>query len=135
MLRRAPAAILLALVSLVSAGCGLGDREEDAAAAAERFHAALARGDGGSACRELSAETASTLEQQEKAPCEEAVLEIDLPRDAPIAGARVYMLSASVDLRGGAVTFLNEGSAGWRVSAAGCRPTEPGHPYDCELEG
>jgi hypothetical protein len=63
------------------------------------------------------------------------VLEIDLPRGVPVTGANVYMVSASVDLRGGAVTFLNEGPVGWKVSAAGCFPTEPGHPYDCELEG
>ena len=133
--RRAPVAILLVLASLASAGCGAGDREDDAAAAAERFHSALARDDGRAACAELSEEARNTLEQQEQAPCEQAVLEIDLPRGAAVTGARVYMVSASVALRGGAVTFLNEGPVGWKVSAAGCLPTEPGHPYDCELEG
>jgi hypothetical protein len=49
--------------------------------------------------------------------------------------SRVYLRSASVDLRGGEVTFLDEGPAGWKVSAAGCTPAEPGRPYDCELEG
>jgi hypothetical protein len=134
-LRLAPVATPLVLACVACTGCGLGDRERDAAAAAGRLQAALARDDGRAACRELSAETAMTLEQQERAPCEEAVVEIDLPRAAPAADATIYLLSASVDLRGGAVTFLNEGPAGWKVSAAGCRPTEPGHPYDCELEG
>jgi hypothetical protein len=134
-LRLAPVGTLLALACLASTGCGLGDRERDAAAAAGRFQAALARDDGRAACRELSAETAMQLEQQQRAPCAQAVLEIDLPRGAPRAEAAVYLLSASVDLRGGAVAFLNEGPAGWKVTAAGCRPTEPSHPYDCELEG
>jgi hypothetical protein len=126
---------LLALACVASTGCGLGDRERDAAAAAGRFQAALARDDGRAACRELSAETAMQLEQDERAPCEEAVLETDLPRGAPVADATVYMLSASVELRGGAVTFLNDEPTGWKVAAAGCRPTKPSHPYDCELEG
>jgi hypothetical protein len=133
--RLALVATPLALACLACTGCGPGDRERDATAAAGRFQAALARDDGRAACRELSAETATTLEQEEQAPCEETVLEIDLPRAVPAADATVYMLSASVDLRGGAVTFLNEEPAGWKISAAGCRPTEPSHPYDCELEG
>jgi hypothetical protein len=133
--RLAPVATLLALACTAAAGCGLEDREEDAAATAGRFQAALARDDGRGACRELSTETAMTLEQEEQAPCQAAVLQIDLPRGAPRNRATVYLLSASVDLRGGAVTFLNEEPAGWKVAAAGCRPTEPSHPYDCELEG
>jgi len=126
---------LLALACVACTGCGLGVRERDAAAAAGRFQGALARDDGRAACRELSAETAMQLEQEERAPCEEAVLEIDLPRGVPAADAVVYMLSASVDLRRGVVMFLNEEPAGWKIAAAGCRPTEPSHPYDCELEG
>jgi hypothetical protein len=133
--RLAPVAILLALVCAACAGCGLGDRERDAAAAAGRFQSALAREDGRAACRELSAETARTLRREEQAPCSDAILELDLPRDAPRGAPTVYLLGASVDLRGGAVTFLDEEPAGWKVSAAGCRPTEPDRPYDCELEG
>jgi hypothetical protein len=133
--RLAPVATLLALACAACTGCGLGDRERDAAAAAGRFQSALEREDGRAACRELSAETARTLEQQEQAPCDQAILDLDLPRDAPRGVATVYLLSASVDLRGGAVTFLDEEPAGWKVAAAGCLPTEPGHPYDCELEG
>jgi hypothetical protein len=57
----APAAILAlgVLLALAAAGCGACDRESDAAAVAERFHAALERGDGEAACAELSEETAS----------------------------------------------------------------------------
>jgi hypothetical protein len=128
-------AAALAIACLAGAGCGETDEEKDVAAVADRFHAALERSDGGAACGELSRTAKSTVERQEKAPCEKAILRLDLPRGATAAKARVYLLSASVNLVGGGVTFLNEGPAGWRISAAGCTRGEPDRPYDCELEG
>ncbi|MGH2715404.1 MAG: hypothetical protein ACRDM7_16230 [Thermoleophilaceae bacterium] len=44
------------------------------------------------------------------------------------------MTTASVRLAEGGTTFLDEASDGWKVSAAGCEPTAPNLPYDCELE-
>jgi hypothetical protein len=131
--RSLSAAAILALACL--AACGTGDRQRDAEAVVERFGAALESDDGRAACRELTEEAASTLARQEQAPCEEAILRLDLPSGTPPVASRVYLQSASVDLRGGEVTFLDEGAAGWKVSAAGCTPAEPGRPYDCELEG
>lgn len=131
--RSISAVAILAVASL--AACGTGERERDTAAVVERFNAALERDDGRAACRDLSEEAASTVSRQEQAPCEEAILRLDLPSGAPPVASRVYLQSASVDLRGGEVTFLDEGPAGWKVSAAGCTPAEPGRPYDCELEG
>jgi hypothetical protein len=127
--------VLGALVGLAALGCGASDRESAAAAVAERFHAALGQRDGVAACAELSEETASTLEQQKDAPCEEAVLSLELPTGGESAVTDVYVRSASVDLVEGETTFLDEGSEGWKVSAAGCTPTAPDLPYDCELEG
>jgi hypothetical protein len=101
---------------------------------AERFHAALEQRDGEAACAELSEETASMLEQQEGAPCEEAVLSLELPRGGTAAGSGVYVRSASVELVEGATTFLDEDPRGWKLSA-GCTPTAPDLPYDCVLEG
>jgi hypothetical protein len=124
------AALLLAVM-----GCGASDRAPDAAAVAELFHGALQRGDGEAACAELSEDTARKLEQQEEMPCGEAVLSLDLPRGGIAATADVYVTSASVTLAGGGTTFLDEGSQGWKVSAAGCTPTAPNLPYDCLLEG
>jgi hypothetical protein len=132
--RRAAAATAVAIVCLAGVACG-ADEERDAAAVAERFHAALGRDDGRDACRQLSATAASTVERQEDAPCAEAILRLDLPRGAVESKSRVYLRSASVDLAGGGVTFLNEGPAGWKISAAGCTPSAPDRPYDCELEG
>jgi hypothetical protein len=128
-------AAVVAVACLSVVGCGESGEEKDAAAVAERFHAALERDDGRAACEELSATTRSAVERQEKAPCDEAILRLDLPRSAAPEKSRVYLLSASVDLAGGSVTFLNEGPAGWRVSAAGCARSGPDRPYDCELEG
>ena len=134
---RRPAAVVAvcALACATAAGCGTGDRGRDAAAVAERFSAALERDDGAAACAELTAAAASAVEQQEKAPCDEAILRLDLPRGAGAGKSRVYLRSASVELGKGDATFLDEGPAGWKVSAAGCTPTAAGRPYDCELEG
>jgi hypothetical protein len=134
MSRRATLATALAIACVAGVGCG-ADEERDARAVAERFYEALDRGDGRAACAELSATTADALERQEQAPCEEAILRLDLPRGAVATRSRVYLRSASVDLAGGGVTFLEEGPAGWRISATGCTPSAPGRPYDCELEG
>lgn len=133
----ARAALLASVACLAAAalGCGPSERASDAAAVAERFHAALERRDGRAACAELSEETTSKLEQQEKMPCEEALLELELPRGGTAANTGVYVTSASVDLSEGATTFLDEGTQGWKVSAAGCTPTAPNLPYDCELQG
>jgi hypothetical protein len=101
---------------------------------AERFHAALEDGDGKGACDELNEETSSKLEQQEKKPCEEAIVSLNLPKGGTVADTRVYVTSAFATLAEGGSDFLDEGPDGWRVSAAGCKPTAPSQPYDCELE-
>jgi hypothetical protein len=132
---RAAILALGACLVLAATGCGASDRKSDAEAVAERFHAAIAGEDGQGACAELSEETASTLERQEGMPCEEAVLGLELPRDGSAADTGVYVTSAFVDLVVGGTTFLDEGPQGWKVSAAGCTPTAPHLPYDCELEG
>jgi len=51
------AAVFACLLAL--AGCGAGDRGQDVAAVAQRFHATLEAGDGQAACDQLSEETAS----------------------------------------------------------------------------
>jgi hypothetical protein len=126
--------LVLAATTLCT-GCGASDRAPDAAAVAERFQTAVESDDGKAACAELSEEAASKLEQQEGAPCEEAILRLELPTGADAAKTRVYVTSASVSLAEGGTLFLNEASDGWEVAAAGCRPTAPELPFDCELEG
>jgi hypothetical protein len=131
------AAIALAGLA-VAAGltaCGTGEREEDAAEVVERFHAALEQDDGAGACAELTEETSSGLEDREQRPCEEAILALELPAVGRPVSSRVYVTSAAVDLAVGGTVFLDEGSRGWTISAAGCEPSAPDQPYDCELEG
>jgi hypothetical protein len=116
------------------AACGTAGRERDAAAVTERFHAALQEGDAQAACGELSEETVSKLEQQEGKPCEEAILGLELAKGGTVAFRRVEVRSAYTALAEGGTDFLNEGPSGWKISAAGCRPTAPERPYECELE-
>lgn len=123
------------LLALAVAGCGTGGRADDAAAVTQSFHAALEAGDGRAACDELSEETASKLERQEKTPCEEAILELELPKGVSVADTRVEITSAVTTLAEGGSDFLDEGPDGWKVAAAGCVPTLPDQPYECELEG
>ena len=127
-------AVLACLLALPLAACGTGGRERDAAAVAERFHAALEQDDGQAACVELNPETASKLEEQEKKPCEEAITSLEIPKGGTVADTRVYLTSALASLAEGTVDFLDESSEGWWISAAGCHPAGPDQPYDCELE-
>jgi len=130
-----PRVVALACVLVLAvAGCGTGARSDDAAAVSERFHAALESGDGQAACDELSEETASKLEQEEKKPCEKAVLEVEIPKGGTVTVNGVEMRSAYIGVAQGSTDFLDEGPEGWEVSAAGCRATTPDHPYECELE-
>jgi hypothetical protein len=127
-------ASLACLLALGVCGCGTGEREHDAAAVSARFHAAVEAGDGEGACAQLNSETASKLEKQEQKPCEEAILSLELPEGHTVADTRVHVTSAFTTLAEGGSDFLDEGPRGWRVSAAGCEPTAPSQPYDCELE-
>ena len=127
--------LVAAAMAAVLAGGGATDRAPDAAAVAERFHDALGRQDGEAACAELAEETAGKLEQQEEKPCEEAILDLDLRPGGEAAGTTVYVTTAAVALAEGGTDFLEESDRGWEVSAAGCVPTAPDLPYDCELEG
>jgi hypothetical protein len=128
-------AVVGCLLTVVLAACGTAERERDAAAVTERFHAALEANDGAAACDELSEETASKLEEQEKKPCEEAILELELPKGGSVADTRGEITSAVTTLADGDSDFLDEGPEGWKIAAAGCVPTLPDQPYECELEG
>ena len=93
-------------------------------------------GDGQAACDQLNEETASKLEQQEKKPCEQAILTLKLPKGGTVAVRAWRSTSAFTPLAEGARDFLDEGpdgleGVGGRVQAR----RAPDQPYDCELEG
>lgn len=132
-----PGLVLLAVAvtAVAGVGCSSAERALEAAAVAERFHAALEDGDGATACRELAPETQSKLEQQEQRPCREAILELELSGGTTAKETSIYVTSASVSRAQGGRDFLDEFDDGWKVSATGCVATAPDRPYDCELEG
>ena len=104
-------------------------------AVSDGFHAAVEERNGAAACARLSKDAAERLVRQEKRPCPQAVLELDLPAGARASAAEVYVTSGYARLTGANVAFLEDGPEGWRITAAGCSPGSPGHPYDCELGG
>jgi hypothetical protein len=114
-------------------GCAGDASERDVSRVVERFQSALAARDGVAACAQLSGPTKSTLARDEKEPCSRAVLALDLPGGGTVTRSDVYLTSGYAEVGGGAA-FLDESPHGWRISAAGCTRTEPGMPFDCELE-
>ncbi len=126
--------LVLAGVVLALAGCGATD-SDGAADAAERLYAAYADGDGAAACATLSDDTRAQLVEDEGKPCPEAVLALD-HSGTRVTGKQAYVTEAKVETDGGDSVFLEEtGAHGWRVTAAGCRPTpDQEAPYDCEVE-
>jgi hypothetical protein len=100
----------------------------------EHFHAALGAGDGGAACAELSEQAVSKLEQEEGKPCDQAILSLKLAKGGTVAVKRVEITSAYVSLAQGSADFLDEGPKGWKIAAAGCKPSGGDRPYECELE-
>jgi hypothetical protein len=133
-MRRALAIAAVVVGAGVVAGCGASASERDVSEVVERFQAALAGDDGRAACAQLTTATRDAIESDEEAPCAEAVLELDLPVGGTVSSSEVYELSAIAELDDGAAAFLDQTPDGWRIGAAGCTPTEPNMPYDCELE-
>jgi hypothetical protein len=127
--------LIAALGAMALTGCGASERDADVIAATERFHAAIETQDAETACDLLSPDTSSKLEQQEKAPCEETILALELPAGATATSTSIHMTTAAVALAEGGSTFLDEFDDGWKVSAAGCDASGPNLPYECELEG
>lgn len=123
--------VALLLVAL-TAGCGSA-AETTVADVAEQFYAAVGSGDGGAACALLAPKTKSVLEQSAGKPCEQAILEEDIPRvNAPWA-SHVFGRMGQVEFAE-ETTFLAEFQAGWKVMAAACAPVKA-RPYDCSVSG
>jgi hypothetical protein len=89
-------------------------------------------GDAELRCDLLAPATRAALEQSESAPCAEAVEDLPLQGGA-VESIEIFGGDAQVKLAGDTV-FLTETSAGWRITAAACRPKGEA-PYDCEVDG
>ncbi|MEV4636881.1 hypothetical protein AB0J80_05950 [Actinoplanes sp. NPDC049548] len=130
MLRR----ILIALLLAGLAGCSSVDERGDAATdVALRLLAAVDSKDGAAACAMLAPETRAEVEESAGQPCDQAILDEDLPALGSVTGADVYGQWAQVRLSDDTL-FLAVFPGGWRVVAAGC--TSRGDlPYDCSVQG
>lgn len=121
-----------ALLCGVLAGCGTGQREVAASAAAEAFLDALDRRDAAAACTALAPEATKSLTAAEGRSCEESLASQDLPGGA-VEEVAVWGDRAQVRTDAD-VVFLAELDSGWKIVAAGCRP-QGERPYLCEVGG
>ena len=87
----APLCVLLAALAVTGCGRDTGVVESTA----ERFYDAVRENDGSTACELLSDDTVETLEKEEKSPCEEAVLELDL-KGVRAESAEIFSTAADV---------------------------------------
>ena len=124
--------IAAGIAAAVVVGFARGADDDAAGATVARFAGAIERGDGAAACRELTAGARHKLQSEEKKPCAEAILELELSGGA-VTRVEAAETSAAVDLEEGDRAYLDKTASGWRIGAAGCKPIARA-PYDCELE-
>ncbi|MYS88622.1 MULTISPECIES: hypothetical protein [Streptomyces] len=131
--RRTPG--IVAVVVLVTAGaCGTpSERRDSVTAQVTRFERALDTGQRERLCTALAPSTREELEQSAKRSCAQAIGEQGLPAAGAVRRVDVYGDQARVVLEHDTL-FLARFPAGWKVTAAGCRP-RPQRPYQCEIEG
>ena len=122
-------AVLLPCLAACSAG-----PDAEVAAAAERFHAAVAEEDGRAACRLLAPQTRSELESSTGSPCAESVLgEVTGSTSEPTVEVSGNSARATV---GGEASFLSRYGDRWLVTAAGCTPPPTvDASYECRVQG
>jgi hypothetical protein len=125
--------VAFALLAAALCACGRSGDRQTVRDAAVQFYAAVDRHDGARACALLSADTRKALEDQESESCDKAVEHLDLT-GGPVGTVSVYSTEAAVELRGGDTVFLQDTKQGWRIAAAGCRPSGHEEPADCDVE-
>ena len=118
---------------LVLAACGNSADVREARLAAAGLYSAVQAKRGPAACRRLTAQARRALEDQQRRPCPEAVVELELSQPR-VLSVSVFATGAAARMAGGDTVFLDDTRRGWRVSAAGCRPAGADRPYDCEVE-
>jgi hypothetical protein len=127
-----PLTVAIAGVALGTAGCGTAHDRDAARDVAQGLYAAVARHDGRAACERLAPPTVDAVEQQAKAPCEQAVTDLQL-HGGRIVSVEVFVTDAVVEFAGGERAYLDRRAGGWKVSAAGCKP-QPAGPAQCEAQ-
>jgi hypothetical protein len=127
------ALVACALLAAALCACGRSSDRQTVRDAAAQFYAAVDGHEGARACALLSADTRKALEDQESESCDKAVEGLDLT-GGPVGSVSVYSTEAEVELRGGDTVFLQDTKEGWRIAAAGCRPSGHEEPADCEVQ-
>ena len=131
--RRVLSALAAAVILAVSACSTAGPNISAAADVAVQFHQAITAGDGTTACSVLAPETVHELEQTAGSPCDQAILDHDLPQAQTVQVSQVFGHGAQV-LMDGDVVFLAVFDGWWEITAAGCR-SRGDRPYDCDVKG
>ncbi|MDG9717659.1 hypothetical protein [Streptomyces sp. DH24] len=126
------AAGILAIAVLTSCAAS-SERRDQVTEEVTRFETALQAGRNGRACAALAPSTRQELEQSARSRCERAMSEQQLPQAGAVRTVDVYGGQARVVLEHDTV-FLARFPAGWKVTAAGCRPRAD-QPYQCEIKG
>jgi hypothetical protein len=130
-----PILAAVTILGVALAGCGTGDDRSQAGAVADRFSAALERGDGTVACAQLSVALAQQVSSDAGEPCPRAITSLNV-QPARAGAVAVFITNAKVDLANGRTAFLSRDPGGWRLSAIGCAPSaKPAdRPFDCDAE-
>ena len=127
--RRPRAAVALAAGAVLLTGCSSA-HEPEVERVAGTFDDTSA--DPQQRCDLLAPATLIAFEQDESAPCADAVQDLPVQGGA-VESVEVWGGNAQVRLAGDTV-FLTETRAGWRITSAACTPRSGG-PYDCEVDG
>jgi hypothetical protein len=121
-----------ALGSVLLAGCGRPGGASGVEQVAQRFVTAVQAHNGTAACALLTATARDSVSGMTDASCPDQIVNVD-ESGAQVRGVQIWGDAAQVRI-GSDVLFLRHISAGWRISAAGCKP-EPPRPYNCDVEG
>ena len=126
-LRRGGAALGIAAVALT--GCASA-QEPQVTKVATAFENGSGNPEG--RCDLLAPATLKAFEKDQTASCRNAVAHLSLD-GGTVTKVEIWGGDAQVRMSGDTL-FLTETGAGWRVTAAGCRP-QGNAPYDCEVKG
>src|SRR3954454_20108205 len=116
--------VVIATGLILYSALGIVRNSDDPAAGetVSAFRAALEQGDGKRACSLLTPDVQSSLEDERKKPCEQAIVEVkkDVEPQAAVAEVDVAENSAFVTTERHDAVFLGRNGQGWLIDASGC---------------
>ena len=127
-MRAARCGAALGLAALLVSGCASSQQPEVQRVATTFEHSG---GDPQARCELLTPKALAALEKSQSASCADAIGQLPLS-GGDVRSVQVWGGDAQVRLSGDTL-FLTETHAGWKVSAAACRPNADA-PYDCEVQ-